>query len=70
MKFDKNVPMPERTNKYDWSNMQPGDSIYFDSPKKADVAAMSLRQYIRIHKLAWLIAVRKEATGKRIWRTL
>lgn len=70
MKFDKNVPMPERRGKYDWSNMQPGDSIYFDSPKDADVAAMSLRQYITIHKLNWKVAVRKEANGKRIWRTL
>ncbi len=70
MKFDKNVPMPEKQNKWDWNGMQPGDSIYFDSPKKADVAAMSLRQFIKTNKLDWQVAVRKESVGKRIWRTL
>lgn len=70
MDFEKNIPIPKRS-KYSWSwkDMQVGDSVYFDDCKIAHSAGMSLRQYIRLNRLSWKITVRKENTGKRIWRT-
>lgn len=70
MDFEKNIPIPKRS-KYvaSWEYMEVGDSVYFDDCKTADSAGMSLRQYIRVHKLSWKITIRKENTGKRIWRT-
>ena len=70
MDFEKGIPIPKRSRyAWSWKDMQVGDSIYFQDAKTADSAGMSLRQYIRVNKLSWKITVRKENTGKRIWRT-
>ena len=70
MKFDKNIPIPPKKFKYDWSNMEVGDSLYVDVPSEADSAAQCLRKYIKDNKLNWDVTVRKENSGKRIWRIL
>jgi len=73
MIIDTNVPIPDshpgRPKKYQWSQMNVGDSVFFvDEPKTSQSnPAMSSRTYARINGRKFVS--RKEGSGVRIWRT-
>lgn len=70
MKIDKGIPIPKGRNssKYDWNEMEVGDSTFFDNePKGAKALACSAAaQYGYKHGMKF--RNRKEGNGVRIWR--
>jgi hypothetical protein len=74
MKIDKNVPLPmrkssgETPNRYGWSEMKAGDSMFFDDqPKKSQSnPSMAARVWARTNNAEF--ASRAEGNGVRIWR--
>lgn len=66
-KIEKKVPLPEATggrkSKYPWSEMEVGDSIFFQHDRARTAAiAWSKRHNVEF-------TTRKEKKGYRIWRT-
>jgi len=73
MKIDKNIPVPPsaagRPNKYQWRDMEIGDSVFFDNEPKGAKSKPSTGAYVWGHKNNIKFAARKEGSGVRIWRT-
>jgi hypothetical protein len=49
--------------------MEPGDSILFDSEKKATSARVAAVRYAFRHSPDWTFTLRKVEGGWRLWRT-
>ena len=73
MKIEKNIPVPPSVagspNKYQWRDMEIGDSVFFDNEPKVSQSKPSMAAKVWGHKKNIKFAARKEGNGVRIWRT-
>jgi len=73
MKIEKNIPAPSGPNggrnKYQWRDMEIGDSVFFDNEPKVSQSKPSMAAKVWGHKKNIKFAARKEGNGVRIWRT-
>ena len=65
IKIDKDVPIPSKSGKYPWDNMEVGDSFYIDvQVQKVGGRITHVRKKWPDRK--WV--TRKEGVGTRVWR--
>lgn len=63
-KIEKNIPIPVFRKKYNFSEMQIGDSVYFEGASMAPVNAA--HAYGEYHNKKFV--TKTEGTGRRVWR--
>ena len=68
IKIEKNIPITGRKEKYGYVwDMEPGDSIFYEDPKHAELVINSVR--VSGIKKGFKFAKRKQVGGgARIWR--
>lgn len=69
--IEKGVPLPLRKkhdSRYDWENMEIGDSIFVPDGKAKSLGSCAYSWSRRNH-VDWGFTVREEGEGCRIWRT-
>lgn len=67
--IDRGVALPASRTRYPFSEMLPGDSILFDSEKKATSARVAAVRYAARHNPEWTFTLRRVEAGWRLWRT-
>jgi hypothetical protein len=65
--FDKNIPIPRRAPKWDFSFAEIGDSMAFGTRYEANKFADTLRKYARANGKAWGAVQAQQAMSWRVW---
>lgn len=70
--IEKGVPIPprrKRKSKYNFDQMEVGDSIYIPNVKATTVSS-AVSTAVRRKLKGWKFEVRSEGNGARVWRRL
>ncbi len=68
LQIDSGILMPTDRTAYPFREMEPGDSILFKDPKRANSARVSALRFVKTYEPDWTFKVRKVADGWRLWR--
>lgn len=66
--IDKGVDIPTSRTRYPFSEMDPGDSILFESEKQAASARVAAVRFAQARSPEWGFTLRKVEGGWRLWR--
>jgi hypothetical protein len=67
--IDQNVEIPGSRTRYPFPEMEPGDSIFFDTEKRAVSARVAAVRYAAKQNEGWRFTLRRVEGGWRLWRT-
>jgi hypothetical protein len=67
--IDRDIDIPTSRTRYPFSDMEPGDSIFFDMEKRAASARVAAMRYADRRSPAWSFTLRRVDGGWRLWRT-
>lgn len=68
LQIESGVAMPQRRPKYPFSDMLPGDSIFFATKPQGDSARVSALRFVKVHQPQWRFQLRRVENGWRLWR--
>jgi hypothetical protein len=66
--IEHDIDVPASRTRYPFSDMLPGDSIFFASSQKAVSARVAAVRYAQKHNPDWVFTLRKINGGWRLWR--
>lgn len=67
--IDRGIDIPTSRTRYPFSEMEPGDSIFFAVEKGAASARVAAMRYGSTKAPAWSFTLRRVEGGWRLWRT-
>lgn len=68
MQIDRNIAVPENRARYPFADMEEGDSILFESQRRALSARVAAVRFCQRYHPQWTFSVRKVQNGWRLWR--
>jgi len=68
LEIEQGIDIPASRTRYPFSDMEPGDSIFFPSAKNALSARVAAVRYAQKHNPGWVFTLRKINGGWRLWR--
>jgi len=66
--IEQNVEIPASRTRYPFSDMDPGDSIFFPTEKQAVSARVAAVRFAAKYKEEWKFTLRRVDDGWRLWR--